>query len=80
MKNCNMILTEEQITTIEDQGKKQIKPIVGHRKQLVESNELIKKMLISTKIVYYLQNQKKIFNELIEEISSGFKDLEKRIN
>ena len=80
MKNCNMILTEEQITTIEDQGKKQIKPIVGHIKQLVESNELIKKMLISTKIVYYLQNQKKIFNELIEEISSGFKDLEKRIN
>ena len=34
---------ENQTKTIEDQDKKQIKAIEDHRKQLVESNELIKK-------------------------------------
>ena len=35
---------------------------------------------ISTEIVYHLMNKRKIFHELIEERSSGFKDLEKRIS
>ena len=34
---------EKQIKTIKDQGKKQTKGIEDHRKQLVESNALIKK-------------------------------------
>ena len=34
---------EKQTETIEDQGKIQIKAIENHTKQLVESNELIKK-------------------------------------
>ena len=34
---------EKQTKTIENQDKKQIKAIEDHRKQLVESNELIKK-------------------------------------
>ena len=32
----------KQRKTIEDQGKKQIKAIQSHEKQLVESNELVK--------------------------------------
>ena len=34
---------EKQTKMIEEQGKKQIKAILDHRKQLAESNELIKK-------------------------------------
>ena len=34
---------EKQIKTIEDQGVKQIKVLRDHGKQLIESNELIKK-------------------------------------
>ena len=37
---------------------------------------LFKKILISTEIVYHLNN-KKIFNELVEERSFEFKNLEK---
>ena len=56
--------------------------MVDYGKQLVESNELIKKdfnidrdsiPLDERKIIY-------IFNELIEERSFGFKDLQKRSN
>ena len=41
---------------------------------------LLKKILISTEIVYHLKNIKNIFNELVEERSSKFKNLEKRID
>ena len=34
---------EKQIKTIENQGEEQIKALEVHRKQLVESNKLIKK-------------------------------------
>ena len=40
---------------------------------------LLKKNLISTKIAYHLKNIK-ILNELIEEMASKFKNLEKEIN
>ena len=36
---------EKQTKTIEDQDKKQLKAIEDHGKQLVQSNELIKKYL-----------------------------------
>ena len=39
---------------------------------------LFKKILLSTDIVYHLMN-KKTFNELVEERSSEFKDLEKKL-
>ena len=44
-----------------------------------ESNELTKKILISTEIAYHLKS-KKTFNKLVEERSSEFWNLEKRIN
>ena len=62
----------------EDEGKKQIKAVEDHKKQLVEPDELITKDF-NIEIVYYLKN-KKVFNELVEERSSEFKNLEKRIN
>ena len=37
--------SEKHTKTIKDHGKKQIKPIEYHGKRLVESNELIKKVL-----------------------------------
>ena len=43
---------EKQTKPIEDQGKKQMKAIEDHRKQLVESNALVKKMIIVLKIKY----------------------------
>ena len=39
---------------------------------------LFNKILLSTDIVYHLMN-KKTFNELVEERSSEFKDLEKKL-
>ena len=51
---------EKQTKTIEDQGKKQIKALEDHGKQLFVSNELIKRILISTKMVYHLKNKKNI--------------------
>ena len=41
---------------------------------MVESNDLLKKILISTEIVYHLMN-KKIFNRLPEEKSYEFNNL-----
>ena len=38
--------------------------------------KLLEKILISTEIAYHLKNRKK-FNELVKERSSGFKDLQK---
>lgn len=49
---------EKQIKIVEDKGKKKlIKAVEDHGKQLVESNQLIDKDLISTEIVYYLKNK-----------------------
>ena len=41
---------------------------------MVESNDLLKKILISKEIVYHLMN-KKIFNRLAEEKSYEFNNL-----
>ena len=41
---------------------------------------LLKRILIFTKIVYHLEEQNQIFNELVDERSSEFMNLEKRIN
>ena len=61
----------------EDQAKKQTKALKEQGKQFVESNE--KDFNIDRDSIPF-DEQRKIFNELIEEISSEFKDLEKRIN
>ena len=71
---------EKQTKTIEDQGKKKIKAIEDDEKQLVESNELIKKDFNIDRDSTPFDEQKKIFNELGEERSSEFKDLENRTN
>ena len=71
---------EKQTKTIEDQGKKQIKAIEDDEKQLVESNELIKKDFNTDRESIPFDEQKQIFNELGEERSSEFKDLENRTN
>ena len=71
---------EKQIKTIQSQGEKQIKATEGHGKQLVESNELIKKNFNINKDSIPLEEQRNMFNELVEERSSEFMNLEKRIN
>ena len=50
---------EKQTKTIEDQGKKQMKAIEDHRKQLGESNELIKKDFNINKDSTTFEEQKK---------------------
>ena len=78
MRNCNMILTKEQITTIEDQ--KEIKAIEGHRKQLVESNELIKKDFNIDKDSILLEEQKKYLMNLLKKYLLDLRIYKKRIN
>ena len=50
---------EKQAKTIEDEGNKQIKAIADHRKQLVESDALIKKDLKIDRDSIPLEEQKK---------------------
>ena len=71
---------EKQTKMIEDQGKKQIKAVEVHLKQLVESNKVIKKNFNINRDSTPLEEQKKIFNELITERSSEHWNLEERIN
>ena len=66
--------------TIQDHGKKQIKALEGHGKQLVESDELAKKDFNIDIDSIPFDKQRRIFNEIVEERSSKFKDLENRIN
>ena len=47
---------------------------------MVESNELVKKDLNIERDDKPLEKQKKIFNQLVEERSFEFRNLEKRIN
>ena len=65
---------------IEGQSKNQIKALDEHGKQLAESNELVKKDFNIHGDSIPLDDQGKVFNELIEERSSKFKHLRKRIN
>ena len=65
---------------IEGQSKKQIKALDEHGKQLAESNELVKKDFNIHGDSIPLDDQGKVFNELIEERSSKFKHLRKIIN
>ena len=71
---------EKQTKMIEDQGKKQIKAVEVHLKQLVESSKVIKKNFNINRDSTPLEEQKKIFNELITERSSEHWNLEERIN
>ena len=64
----------------EDQGKKQTKALKEQVKQFVESNELVKKDFNINRDSIPFDEQRKIFNELTEERSSEFKNLEKRID
>ena len=59
--------------------KKKIRTLEEHEKQLVESNELIKKDFNIDKDSIPLEEQKKI-SESVNERSSEFVNLEKRIN
>ena len=47
---------------------------------MVESNELIKKNFNIERDSILLEEQKKIFNKIVEERTSKFKNFEKRIN
>ena len=59
---------------------KQIKSIEDHGKQLVESNELIKKDFNIDRGGVSLDEQKLIFNELVEDKSHEFQDLKNEID
>ena len=50
---------EKQTKTIEDQGKKQIKAVEDHEKQLVESNKVIKRDFNIDRDSIPLEEQKK---------------------
>ena len=71
---------EKQAKKIEYQGKKQIKAIEDYWKHVVESDELTKKDFNIDRDSIPFEERKKIFNEHVEEKSSEFKSLEKRIN
>ena len=47
---------------------------------MVEFNEIFKRILILTEIVYHIKNKKSLMNKLIKERYSEFHDLEKIIN
>ena len=59
---------------------KQIKSIEDHGKQLVESNELIKKDFNIDRGGVSLDEQKLIFNKLVEDKSHEFQDLKNEID
>ena len=59
---------------------KQIKSIEDHGKQLVESNELIKKDFNIDRDGVSLDEQKIIFNELVDDKSHEFQNLKNEIN
>ena len=59
---------------------KQIKLIEDHGKQLVESNELIKKDFNIDRDGVSLDEQKIIFNELVDDKSHEFQNLKNEIN
>ena len=71
---------EKQTKMSEDQGKKQIKAVEVHLKQLVKSSKVIKKNFNINRDSTPPEEQKKIFNELITERSSEHWNLEERIN
>ena len=70
---------KRQTKTIEDQGENQIKAIEDHGKQLVESNELVKKDFNINRDDLPLEEQKK-FNEFVEEKSYEFQNSKNKIN
>ena len=64
---------EEQTKTIENQGKKQIKAIQDHGKQLVESNELIKKDFNIDRDIIPHEEQKKYLMNLLKKDLLNFR-------
>ena len=58
---------------------KQIKSIEDHGKQLVESNELIKKDFNIDRDGVSLDEQKIIFNELVDDKSHEFQNLKMKL-
>ena len=66
---------EKQITTIEDQGEKQIKAI---RDQ--EQVETIKKYDYDAEDTPLISKQKEIFNEIVDERHEKIADLDKKVN
>ena len=72
--------SEKEKKTIEDQGKKQTKAFEDHGNYLVESNELIKNDFNMKRDNIPLQEQKNIFNKLIQKRPSELTNLEKEIS
>ena len=66
---------EKQIKTIEDQGKKQIKPIQGQGQV-----KTIKKYAYDVEDTPFISKQKEIFNELVDERREKITDLDKKVN
>ena len=66
--------------TIENQFKKQMKPMENHGKQLFQLNKFIKNDFNIKRETIPLKQQKKIFNKFVEESLSHFLNLKKRIN
>ena len=71
---------KKKIKTIEDKGEKQMKQLKYHRKQFVESNGIIKNGFDIDKDGVPLEQQNKIFIELVEEKSYKFQNLKENIN
>ena len=71
---------ERQIKTIEDNGGKQMKQLKYRGKQFVESNGIIKNGFDIDKDGVPLEQQNKIFIELVEEKSYKFQNLKENIN
>ena len=65
---------EKQTKTIQDQRKTKMKAIEDHGKHLVDSNELAKTDFNISSDSISIEEQKKIFNELVEERFFEFQD------
>ena len=73
-------VSENETKTIKDHGKKQTKAFEDHGKYLVQSNELIKNDFNMKRDNIPLQEQKNIFNKLIQKRPSELTNLEKEIS
>ena len=70
---------EKQTKGIEDQGEKQIKATEEHGKQLVESNALVKEMVMIVEIITNYFWKKKIYIEFVAECKNEVNTLSEKI-
>ena len=69
---------EKQTKTIDDQGRKQIKPIEEDGKQLVESNALVEKNDCNTEKKLLL-NEKELYKKIVAEKNNEIHTLNNKI-